>query len=109
MSDSLYSSLYLGFNIASSISTIAGRLGMRAASTKIIGKNDVLKASGQRPYAKITRGKNTYYFNGRGNAYWSVHNVGLPNQHWHTSLGRDGNHISSYIRLIINLNYKSNF
>ena len=79
---------------------------MRSASTNTLGRYDSLKASGQKPYAKIIRGKNIYYFDGMGNAYWSIHNVGLINQHWHTSLGRDNSHIYSYIKFLIKFIFK---
>jgi hypothetical protein len=94
------------FVIASSVVTIACRLGMRAAATKTIGRNNTLTATGQKPYAKITRGNNTYYFNGRGNAYWSNHFTNVPvndtpsGMHWHASFGNDQNHIYSYIELL---------
>lgn len=101
MSDSSYAGLYLGLNIGSSIGTIAGRLGMRVASTKTIGRNGVLKGSGQKPYSRITRGRNVYFFNGKGNAYWAIHDIGLNSQHWHTSLGRDNRHIYSYLEFLL--------
>ena len=106
MSDSSYAGLYLGLNIGSSIGTIAGRLGMRVASTKTIGRNGVLKGSGQKPYSRITRGRNVYFFNGKGNAYWAIHDIGLNSQHWHTSLGRDNRHIYSYLEFLLRFIFK---
>ena len=106
MSDSLYNGLYLGLNIASSISTIAGRLGMRAVSTfdgRVVGK--------AKPYSRITEGYKTVQYDGQGKIYWSIHrsNHGkswISNPHWHTGEGRDGNHFNSYIKLIINLIFR---
>ena len=106
MSDSLYSGLYLGMNIASSIGTIAGRLGMQATSTfdgHVVGK--------AKPYSRITDGYKTVQYDGRGKLYWSIHrsNHGksrIPNPHWHTGAGRDGNHFNSYTKLIINLIFR---
>ena len=103
MSDSQYAYLNTSMNLISSIGTIAGRLGMRSSSTNTIGKYDVLKKNGQKPYARITKGRNTYYFDGRGSAYWSKHNIGLADEHYHASLGRDKDHFYSYLRLIIKL------
>ncbi len=97
MSDSLYSGLYLGFNLASSIGTIAARLGMRSISS--INSNNA--EIHYKPYGKINTGKNIYYYDGKGNPYWAIHNFGKATQHWHTSLGRDGEHIYSYLKFII--------
>lgn len=109
LSDKQYGMINLGLNLTSSLGTIAGRLTMRSISTKTIGSHDPMSASNQMPYARITRGNNTYNFNGRGNPYWSTHNIHMPvtgkpsGMHWHTSLGRDNNHIYSYIDMIIEL------
>lgn len=103
MSDSVYSGLYLGLNIASSIGTIAGRLGMRAASSIYSSRADL----NYKPYGKITTNKNIYYYNGKGNPYWAIHNYNQPiinnpsGFHWHTSLGRDNQHIYSYLEFLI--------
>lgn len=105
MNSATYGGLYLGLNIASSVVTIAGRLGMRAVGT-IHERSAPIKS---RPYSKNMSGKNTYYYDGKGNPYWSKHNIGMLNDgtpsglHWHTSLGRDNNHIYNYLELIIRL------
>lgn len=106
MSDSVYSGLYLGLNIASSIGTVAGRLGMRAASTfngKVTGN--------AKPYSSITEDYKTVQYNGRGKLSWSIHRTDhgkswISNPHWHTGAGRDGNHYSSYLRLLIKLIFR---
>ena len=101
MSDSLYSGLYLGSNIASSLGTIAGRLGMQAASTF-----DGHITGNAKPYSRITEGYKTVQYNGRGKLYWSIHRTNhgkhwISNPHWHTGAGRDGNHFNTYIELIL--------
>ena len=97
MSDSTYGYLYLGLNISSSIGTVAGRLGMRAFSSIDSNKAKIHF----KPYGKINSSKNIYYYDGAGNPYWTIHNCGKTTQHWHTSLGRDGEHIYSYLKFII--------
>ena len=101
MSDSLYSGLYLGSNIASSLGTIAGRSGMQAASTF-----DGHITGNAKPYSRITEGYKTVQYNGRGKLYWSIHRTNhgkhwISNPHWHTGAGRDGNHFNTYIELIL--------
>ena len=101
MGEEVYDGLYIGLNIASSIGTIAGRLGMRAAGTydgKVKGT--------AKPYARITDGYKTVQYNGRGKIYWSIHRTNhskasISNPHWHTGAGRDGNHFNSYIYCIV--------
>jgi len=106
MSDSLYNGLYLGFNLASSIGTIAARLGMRSIST-LNGR----VAGNAKPYANITEGYKTVQYDGRGRLYWSIHRTNhdkfwISNPHWHTGAGRDGNHYNSYLRLLIKLIFR---
>ncbi len=106
MSDSLYSGLYLGFNILSSIATISGRLGMRHLSTF----NGKIKGNAK-PYSRITDGYKTVQYDGRGNLYWSIHRTNhnhswISNPHWHIGAGRDGNHFKSYLRLLIELIFR---
>lgn len=95
MGESLYDSLYVGLNIASSVGTVAGRFGMQVASTSY--GNAVSQA---RPYSKIIS-NNTYHYDGKGLPYWSLHKIGKVNQHWHTCLGRDNEHIWFYLEFLI--------
>ena len=93
----LYDGLYLGFNIASAVGTVVGRLGMRLANTV----NSNKASSNASPYSKVVTNKNISYYDGHGNPYWAVHDVGTSGQHWHTSFGRDGEHIYNYLEFII--------
>ena len=103
MGEELYDGLYIGLNVASSIGTIAGRLGMRAVGTIRTNRAEMT----YKPYGKIITNKNIYYYNGKGKPYWSIHNYsaivdGTRNGlHWHTSLGKDKDHIYSYIRFLL--------
>ncbi len=103
MGAEVYDGLYIGLNIASSIGTIAGRLGMRHVGTTYTNRAEMT----YKPYGKIITNKNIYYYNGKGKPYWSIHNYnaiidGTRNGfHWHNSLGRDKNHIYSYIKFLL--------
>ena len=108
MSDTAYTAWNLGLNIASSIGSILGRLSMRNIGS-IQSNRAKIKF---RPYGKISTGKNIYYYDGNGNTYWSVHNINSlvdhtqKGMHWHMSLGRDGDHIYSFIKLIFKMIFR---
>ena len=100
MNDKTYGEVYTGLNIASSVATVVGRLGMRAAGTT----NGEIKGQ-SKPYARVTEDYNTVQYDGNGKPYWSIHNTNhykswITNPHWHTGAGGDGNHFKSYWELL---------
>ena len=103
MGGDLYDGLYVGLNVASSIGTIAARLGMRAAGTRVGDRTR--KAT---PYAKRVNadGRLKAYYDGKGNLSWSqhVHNtkVGKNVLHWHTELPHS-EEIYNFIEFIFRL------
>ena len=68
-----------------------------------------------KPYGKSIWKNNEYFYNGRGKPYWSRHNINMINDrtpngfHLHVGFGRDGEHIYTYVDLIMKLILRGKF
>ncbi len=105
MSDAAYGWTNFGLNLASSIGTIAGRLGMRTVATT----NKSRTGLKEKPYTKNVYKNKISYYDGKGRPSWSKHNIDRAidfspkGMHWHRGLGRNGEHIYSYLELLLRM------